>query len=72
MTRLRVRLFSTDMAELGEFETRHRTWSQGDEFITSDGRWFRIVGIVPVPEEVGGYDASWKVEPGSPTHDAID
>ena len=28
-----------------------------------DGRRFRIIGIVGVPDDVGAYDALWKVEP---------
>jgi hypothetical protein len=62
MTPLRVRLCSPEMAELGEFETYHATWSPGDEFITGDGRWFRIVAIVA--DESSGYTALWKVERG--------
>jgi hypothetical protein len=54
------------MDELGEFETRYVTWSDGDEFLTSDGRWFRIVGIIELPDDFGSvYDAYWEVEPRS-------
>jgi hypothetical protein len=35
----------------------------GDEFTTGDGRRFRIIGIVGVPDDVGIYNALWKVEP---------
>jgi hypothetical protein len=60
----RFRLFSSEMEELGEFETIYPTWSHGDEFLTSDGRWFRIVGVVPLPQgSRGEYTAYWKVEP---------
>jgi hypothetical protein len=45
----RFRLYSDDMDELGEFETVVPNCSTGDEFMTGDGRRFRIVGIVPVP-----------------------
>ncbi len=48
--------------ELGEFETIVPNWSVGDEFTTGDGRRFRIVGIVGVPDDVGIYNALWKVE----------
>jgi hypothetical protein len=34
----------------------------GDEFTSGDGRRFRIVGIVGVPDDVGIYNALWKVE----------
>jgi hypothetical protein len=49
----RFRLYSTEMVELGEFETIVPNWSAGDEFLMGDGRRFRIVGIVLVPDEVG-------------------
>jgi hypothetical protein len=64
LTPSRFRLFSTDMADLGEFETRYPTWSPGDELFTTDGRWFRIVEIIPLPRDSEGYTAFWKVEPG--------
>ena len=35
----------------------------GDEFTTGDGRRFRILGIVPVDDDVGVFNALWKVEP---------
>jgi hypothetical protein len=38
-------------------------WSKGDEFLTGDGWRFRILGIVPVPDDVGVLNALWKVEP---------
>jgi hypothetical protein len=53
LTGFRFRLYSTEMDELGEFETIAPNWSAGDEFLMGDGRRFRIVGIVPVPEDVG-------------------
>jgi hypothetical protein len=46
----RFRLYSTDWDELGEFETIVPNWSTGDEFTTGDGRRFRILGIVGVPD----------------------
>ena len=62
----RLRLYSDDWEELGEFATVVPNWSTGDEFTTGDGRRFRIVGIVPVDDDVGIYNALWKVCP-SPT-----
>jgi hypothetical protein len=59
----RFRLYSDDQDELGEFVTAVPNWSQGDEFMTGDGRRFRIVGIVPVDDDVGVYNSLWKVEP---------
>ena len=44
------------------FETIVPNWSAGDEFTTGDGRRFRILGIVGVPDDVGVYNAVWKVE----------
>jgi hypothetical protein len=44
----RVRFYSADWDELGEFETVVPNWSASDEFMTGDGRRFRILGIVPV------------------------
>jgi hypothetical protein len=61
----RFRLYSDDWDELGEFETVVANWSTGDEFMTGDGRRFRIVGIVGVPDDVGIYNAFWKVESAS-------
>jgi hypothetical protein len=29
----------------------------------SDGRRFRIVGIVPMLDDIGAFNALWKVEP---------
>jgi hypothetical protein len=58
----RFRLYSDEWDELGEFETVVPNWSTGDEFMTGDGRRFRIVGIVGVPDDVGIYNALWKVE----------
>jgi len=49
----RFRLYSTDMDELGEFETVVPNWSTGDEFLMGDGWRFRILGIVPAPDDVG-------------------
>jgi hypothetical protein len=37
-------------------------WSKGDEFMAGDARRFRIVGMVGVPDDVGIYNALWKVE----------
>jgi hypothetical protein len=54
------------MDELGEFETIVPNWSLGDEFLTGDGRRFRIVGIVGVLDDAGVFNAFWKVRP-SPT-----
>jgi hypothetical protein len=65
LKRLRCLLFSPGMDELGEFETRHQTWSKGDEFVTADGRWFRIVALIRLSEDVAEYGAFWVVEPGS-------
>jgi hypothetical protein len=59
----RFRLYSDDWDELGEFETIVPNWSVGDEFTSGDGRRFRIVGIVGVPDDVGIYNSLWKVEP---------
>ncbi|HEX7311385.1 MAG TPA: hypothetical protein VF232_09410 [Gaiellaceae bacterium] len=59
----RFRLYSDDWDELGEFETVVPNWFKGDEFATGDGRRFRIVGIVGVPDDVGIYNALWRVEP---------
>jgi hypothetical protein len=64
----RFRLYSDDWDELGEFETVVPNWSTGDEFTTGDGRRFRIVGIVGVPDDVGIYNALWKVESVSDIH----
>jgi hypothetical protein len=63
MSGFRFRLYSADWDELGEFETIVPNWSAGDESLTGDGRRFRIVGIVPVPDDVGVFNALWKVEP---------
>jgi hypothetical protein len=62
----RFRLYSPEWDELGEFETIVPNWSQGDEFLMGDGRRFRIVGIVPVPDDVGVFNAFWKVEAAQP------
>lgn len=59
----RFRLDSTDWDELGEFETIVPNWSNGDEFLMGDGQRFRIVGIVPIDDDVGVFNAFWKVEP---------
>jgi len=56
----RFRLYSADWDELGEYETIVPNWSQGDEFTSGDGRRVRIV---PVDDDVGTYNALWKVEP---------
>jgi hypothetical protein len=61
----RFRLYSDDMDELGEFETVVPNWSTGDEFMTGDGRRLRIVGIVPVPDNLDVFNAFWKAEPVS-------
>jgi hypothetical protein len=50
------------MDELGEFATIVPNWSVGDEFLVGDGRRLRIVGIVPAPDDVGVFNAFWKVE----------
>jgi hypothetical protein len=59
----RFRLYSHDWDELGEFETVVPNWSVSDEFMIGDGRRFRILGIVPVDNAVGVFNALWKVEP---------
>lgn len=59
----RFRFYSDDWEELGEIETIVPNWSTGDEFVTGDGRRFRILGIVPVSNDVGVFNALWKVEP---------
>jgi hypothetical protein len=58
----RFRLFADDWDELGEFETVVPNWSKGDEFLIGDGSRFRIIGIVPVPDDLGVFNAFWKVE----------
>jgi hypothetical protein len=63
VTGFRFRLYSTEMDELGEFETIVPNWSAGDEVLMGDGRRFRILGIVPVPNDEGVFNAFWKVEP---------
>jgi hypothetical protein len=40
----RYRLYSDDWDELGGFTTAVPNWSQGDEFMTGDGRRFRLTG----------------------------
>jgi hypothetical protein len=62
MSGFRFRLYSDEMDEIGEFETVVPNWSRGDEFTTGDGRRFRILGIVPVDDDVGVFNALWKVE----------
>ena len=59
----RFRLYSDDWDGLGESETIVTNWSTGDEFLTGDGRRFRIVGIIPVDDDVGVFNAIWRVEP---------
>jgi hypothetical protein len=59
----RFRLYSNESDEVGEFETIVPNWSQGDEFLMGDGRRFRIVRILPAPDDVGVFNAFWKVEP---------
>jgi len=54
---VRFRLYSPEWHEIGEFETIVPNWSTGDEFLTGDGRRFRIVGIVPAPDDVGVFNA---------------
>jgi hypothetical protein len=56
----RFRLYSTEMDEL---ETVVPNWSTGDEFLMGDVRRFRILGIVPAPDDVGVFNAFWKGEP---------
>jgi hypothetical protein len=53
------------LGRTGEFETVVPNWSKGDEFMTGEGRRFRILGIVPVPDDLGVFNAFWKVEPVS-------
>ena len=64
----RFRLYSDDWDELGEFETIVSNWSRGDEFLMAYSRRFRLVGIVGVPDDVGIYNALWKVESVSDIH----
>jgi hypothetical protein len=59
----RLRLYSDDWSELGEYETIDLNWSHGDEFTTGDVSRFSITGIVPVEEDVGVFNAIWRVEP---------
>ena len=63
MTGFRFRLYSDDWDELGEYETIVPNGSTGDEFLTGDGRRFRIMGIIPVDVDVGVFNAIWRVEP---------
>ena len=60
MGTVRFRLFSDDWNELGEYETVVPNCSHGDEVLLADGRRFRIVGI---DDDVGVFNALWKVEP---------
>ena len=39
-----------------------RTGPVGDKLTTGDGRRFRILGIVGLLDDVGIYNALWKVE----------
>jgi hypothetical protein len=48
---------------VGEFETIVPNWAKGDEFLMGDGRRFRIVGIVPFPDDDAPFNAFWKVDP---------
>jgi hypothetical protein len=50
------------MDELGEYETVVPNLVLRDTLTTGDGRRFRIIGIVGVPDDVGIYNALWKVE----------
>jgi hypothetical protein len=59
----RFRLFSSDGDELGEFLTAAPNWRPGEEFLTGDGRTFRIVAIVPVLEEESPFHGIFEVEP---------
>lgn len=63
MTGFRYSLYLDDWDELGEFHTAVPNWSVGEEFLTGDCRRFRIVGIVPVDDDVGVFNAVWKVKP---------
>jgi hypothetical protein len=47
----------------GEYETVVPNWSHGDEVMLGDGRRFRVVGIVGIDDDVGVFNALWKVEP---------
>jgi hypothetical protein len=63
MGTVRFRQFSDDWNELGEYETVVPNCSHGDEVLLADGRRFRIVGIVGIDDDVGVFNALWKVEP---------
>ena len=58
----RFRLYSDECDEVGEFETVVPNWSVGDKLTTGDGRRFRILGIVGLLDDVGIYNALWKVQ----------
>ncbi len=47
---------------VGEFQAEIPDWSVGME-VTSAGRTFAIVGVVPNPDPDGEYTATWQVEP---------
>jgi hypothetical protein len=41
-----------------------RSWSEAAPSVAgSSTRRFRILGVVPVPNDLGGFNALWKVEP---------
>jgi len=48
---------------IGEFTTAVPNWSVGDEFMTGDGQRFRILSMLPFPEDDAPYNAMWQVEP---------
>jgi hypothetical protein len=59
----RYALHSPEGDELGEFTTIVPNWTVGDEFLTGDGRRFRILKMVPVFDEEGSIcNAIWMVE----------
>lgn len=59
---LRYLLVDEFWTHVGEYESPIPDWSVGQEFYTSDGRCFAIVGIVPNPVEDADYVATWVVE----------
>ena len=66
----RFRLYSDKWDEVGEYETFVPNWSHGDEFLFNDGRRFRILVVVGINDDVGVFDALWKVEPVASRRDA--
>ena len=57
------RLFSPDGDDLGTFQTAVPNWHPGEEFVTGDGRQFRIVAIVPTMGGESRIHGLWEVEP---------